>query len=49
MKLPLRYPDYSCISRRAISVNIPFKIPTCGEIAHLVIDSTGLKVFGEGE
>ncbi|MBK2480680.1 hypothetical protein FKL50_27500, partial [Klebsiella pneumoniae] len=23
--------------------------PTRGEIAHLVIDSTGLKVFGEGE
>ncbi|GKX44390.1 hypothetical protein SOASR015_34240 [Pectobacterium carotovorum subsp. carotovorum] len=21
----------------------------CGEIAHLVIDSSGLKVFGEGE
>jgi len=49
MKLPLRCPDYSCVSRRARSVNIPFKTPTRGEIAHLVIDSTGLKVFGEGE
>lgn len=49
MKLPLRCPDYSCVSRRAKSVNIPFKTPTRGEIAHLVIDSTGLKVFGEGE
>ncbi|WP_250386705.1 IS5 family transposase, partial [Escherichia coli] len=36
-------------SRRAKSVNISFKTPTRGEIAHLVIDSTGLKVFGEGE
>ncbi len=26
-----------------------FKTFTRGEIAHLVIDSTGLKVFGEGE
>ena len=49
MNLPLRCPDYSCVSRRARSVNIPFKTPTRGEIAHLVIDSTGLKVCGEGE
>lgn len=49
MKLPLRCPDYSCVSRRAQSVCTPFKKPTRGEVAHLVIDSTGLKVFGEGE
>lgn len=50
MKLTLRCSDYSCVSRqRARSVCIPFKNPTRGEIAHLVIDSTGLKVFGEGE
>ncbi|MRE66012.1 IS5/IS1182 family transposase, partial [Klebsiella quasipneumoniae] len=35
--------------RRAKSVNVSFKTFTRGEIAHLVIDSTGLKVFGEGE
>ncbi len=28
---------------------VSFKTFTRGEIAHLVIDSTGLKVFGEGE
>ena len=49
MKLPLRCPDYTSVSRRATSVNVSFKTPTWGEIAHLVIDSTGLKVFGEGE
>ncbi|EKS6351856.1 IS5 family transposase, partial [Enterobacter hormaechei] len=49
MNVPLRCPDYSCVSRRAKSVNISFKTPTRGETAHLVIDSTGLKVFGEGE
>jgi len=48
MKLPLRCPDYACVSRRAKSVSIPFKSPTRGKIAHLVIGSTGLKVFGEG-
>ncbi len=49
MNVPLRCPDYSCVSRRAKSVNVSFKTPTRGEIAHLVIDSTGLKVFGEGK
>ncbi len=37
------------VSKRAKSVNVSFKTFTRGEIAHLVIDSTGLKVFGEGE
>lgn len=49
MKVPLNCPDYICISKRAKSVNIPFKIPVRGKIVHLIIDSTGLKVFGKGE
>lgn len=49
MNLPLRCPDYSLISKRAKSVNISIKTATRGEISHLVIDGTGLKVFGEGE
>ena len=49
MGVPLRCPDYSSVSKRAKSVNVSFKASTRGEIAHLVIDSTGLKVFGEGE
>jgi hypothetical protein len=49
MTLSLRCPDYSCVSRRAKSVSIPFKNSTHGEIAHQVIDSTDLNVFGEGE
>ncbi|GHL37710.1 hypothetical protein ECZU27_28760 [Escherichia coli] len=48
MNVPLRCPDYSCVSRRAKSVNVSFKTPT-GVKSHTVIDSTGLKVFGEGE
>lgn len=42
-------PDDSLVSKRAKSVNISIKTLTRGEISHLVIDSTGLKVFGEGE
>ncbi|MCS2163921.1 IS5 family transposase [Scandinavium sp. H11S7] len=50
MKLPLRCLDhYSCVSRRAKSVSIPFKNTTRGEITHAVIDFTSLKVFGEVE
>lgn len=49
MALPLRCPDYSLVSRRSKTVNISIKTPTRGEISHLVIDGTGLKVLGEGE
>lgn len=49
MNVPLHCPDYSSVSKRVKSVNVSFKAPTRGEIAHLVIDSSGLKVFGEGE
>lgn len=49
MNVPLRCPDYSSVSKRAKSVSVSFKTPTRGEMAHLVMDSTGLKVFGEGE
>ncbi|CRL46887.1 Transposase DDE domain protein (plasmid) [Sodalis glossinidius str. 'morsitans'] len=49
MGLPLRCPDYSLLSKRAKTVKISIKTPTRGEISPLVIDGTGLKVFGEGE
>lgn len=49
MGVSLVCPDYSLVSKRAKIVNISIKTPTRGEIEHLVIDSTGLKVFGEGE
>jgi len=42
-------PDYSTLSRRQakLRVEIPSLIPT--DSRHVVIDSTGLKIFGEGE
>ncbi len=42
-------PHYSTLSRRQknLTVEIPYR--SCGEPLHLVIDSTGLKVLGEGE
>ena len=42
-------PHYTCISKRAKTVNIAFKTKTRGASEHLAIDSRGLKVYGEGE
>lgn len=49
MDLDFRIPDHSTMSRRAcrVKVNIPRKERS--EPIHLVVDSTGLKIYGEGE
>ena len=49
MGLALAVPDYSTLSRRhgSLAVVLPKK-PTDSPM-HLVVDSTGLKVYGEGE
>ncbi|WP_055734059.1 IS5 family transposase [Agarivorans gilvus] len=49
LKVDLKSPDYSCISKRAKTVEVNYRLPSQGQAAHLVIDATGLKVFGEGE
>lgn len=49
MDVDCRSPGYSCLSKRARSVQIHYKNPSRGDIAHVVIDSTGVKTFGEGE
>jgi len=49
MNVPLCAPDYSCVSKRARTVKVSYRQPAKGRITDLVIDSTGLKVFGDGE
>jgi hypothetical protein len=49
MNVPLSSPGYSCISKRAQTVDIKYRNPCRGPIAHLVVDAKGLKVYGEGE
>jgi hypothetical protein len=49
MNVPLSSPGYSCISKRAQTVDIKYRNPCRGAIAHLVVDATGLKVYGKGE
>ena len=48
MGVDLKSPDYSSVSKRARQVGIKIPKPN-GPVAHLVLDATGLKVFGEGE
>ena len=49
MQLALATPDYSTLSRRqgSLAVVLPTRCPDTP--MHLVVDSTGLKVYGEGE
>jgi hypothetical protein len=42
MKLDLRSPNYSCISKRARELDVGIKFPEKGPIKHLAIDSTCL-------
>lgn len=46
----LQVPNYSTLSRRgkALRVSLPV-LRNVGEALHLLVDSTGLKLFGEGE
>jgi hypothetical protein len=47
MQISLPIPHYSTLSRRAHRLELSLTVPQ--KIKHLVIDSTGLKVYGEGE
>ena len=49
MKVDLPAPHYSTLSRRARRLQLLLAPPHKQPIRHLVIDSTGLKVYGEGE
>lgn len=49
MDFPLRSPNYTSISKRSKTVQVRYKNKPKGSVRHIAIDSTGLKVFGEGE
>ena len=49
MRVPLRSPNYTSISKRSKTVQVKYKNKSKGSVRHIAIDSTGLKVFGEGE
>ncbi len=49
LKVQLTVPDHSTISRRMAGVEVSLPLKKTGKARHLVCDSTGLKVYGEGE
>jgi hypothetical protein len=49
MKVNLPVPDHSTLSRRRGQLAIELPVRPTSEARHLVIDSTGVKVYGEGE
>jgi hypothetical protein len=49
MKLDLSCPNYSTLSRRTKTLKIDLGVKKTGEPIHLLVDSTGIKVAGEGE
>lgn len=49
MGLAISSPDYTTLSRRLSSIEVKPPLRNLGEKLHLCIDSTGVKVYGEGE
>ncbi len=49
LELTLAVPDYSTFSRRAAALTVWIRRLAQRQPRHVVIDSTGLKVYGEGE
>jgi len=47
--LDLPVPDYSTLSRRAQSLELPAQTRSTGGPIHLLVDSSGLKLGGPGE
>jgi len=49
LRVDLPVPDHSTLSRRMAGIEVGLPIKAKVTARHLVIDSTGLKVYGEGE
>lgn len=49
LRVELPIPDHSTVSRRMAGLEIEVPVLASGTVRHLVCDSTGLKVYGEGE
>lgn len=49
MDVALKLPHYSTLSRRAATLSVKLSRQPAAEPCHLVVDSTGIKVYGEGE
>ena len=49
MALDIEAPDHTTISRRSQQVDVGLRLSATNGRLHLIIDSTGLSIIGEGE
>lgn len=49
MGVEMPVPDHSTLSRRMGKLNVVIPVVPASEAIHVVVDSTGVKVYGEGE
>ena len=49
MALDLEAPDHTTVSRRSQQVDVGLRLAATKGRLHLIVDSTGLSIFGEGE
>ena len=49
MGLAIRVPDHTTLSRRQADLTVDWPLQPTDQPRHLVVDATGLKVYGEGE
>ena len=49
MRIELSVPDHSTVSRRLGKLSVSLPIIEGQGARHVVVDSTGIKVYGEGE
>ncbi len=47
--LDLSAPDHTTLSRRGQHLDVRLRRIPQGEVTHLIVDSTGLSIVGEGE
>lgn len=45
----VRVPDYTLLCKRGANLDVGLSVSPSDEAKHIVIDSTGLKIYGEGE
>lgn len=49
LQLPISAPNYTTLCRRQLSLDVPLYKNKSREPIHLVVDSSGIKIYGEGE
>ena len=49
MGVDLDAPDHTTLSRRSQHLEVKFHLVPANEPLHLIVDSTGLSIVGEGE